>query len=159
MSHEWRDNPKLKMRFHSSEFPDDIQVVIHDGGRRLTDIAPECVWVRIAGCTDGIYNGSIINTPYQLKSVMQGSKILFVEPSSDNTFPLMVTEKYLSEKPDWIIAPCQKCGSQEILDAPSELIEILFQSSPTDEAIETFTTFCVFDGGVQSVLRKPAGTR
>ncbi len=154
MSHEWRDNPKLKMRFHSTEFPDDIQVVIHDGGRRMTEIAPECVWVRISDYEDGIFVGTILNQPYQLQSVKQGNRILFVEPPSDSTFPLMVTEKYLAEKPAWIINPCEKCGSQEILDAPSDLIKVLFPATPEDSTIDAFTTFCVFDGGVQSVKRK-----
>ncbi len=156
MSHEWRENPKLKMRFHSAEFPDDIQVVIHDGGRRMTDVAPECVWVRVSGYDDGIFVGTILNQPYQLQSVKQGSRILFVEPASESTFPLMVTEKYLAEKSQWNINACEKCGSREILDAPSDLLKVLFPASPEESTIEAFTTFCVFDGGVQSVKRKEA---
>ena len=37
---EWRDHPKLKGRFHES-YPDDLQVMAHDGGPRLTDSRPE----------------------------------------------------------------------------------------------------------------------
>lgn len=32
MNEEWRDHPKLRGRFHS-EYPDDLQVVIHEGDR------------------------------------------------------------------------------------------------------------------------------
>jgi hypothetical protein len=35
MDSRWRDDPLLKGRFHP-DFPDDLQVVVHDGGPRLT---------------------------------------------------------------------------------------------------------------------------
>src|SRR5215471_14876033 len=31
----WREHPLLKSRFHP-EFPDDLQVIVHDGGPRLS---------------------------------------------------------------------------------------------------------------------------
>ncbi len=44
MPNDWREHPKLKGRFHP-DHPDDLQVIAHDGGARITGNAPEAVWV------------------------------------------------------------------------------------------------------------------
>jgi len=49
----WRTHPKLKRRF-LPEHPDDLQVIVHDGGPRITDRRPEAVWVTVNGCDGDI---------------------------------------------------------------------------------------------------------
>ncbi len=45
---EWRNHPTLESRFHP-EHPDDLEVLVHDGGPRMTDCRPELVWVTVTG--------------------------------------------------------------------------------------------------------------
>ena len=42
----WRNLPQFAGRFHP-EFTDDLEILIHDGGPRLTDCSAELVWGRI----------------------------------------------------------------------------------------------------------------
>ncbi len=51
----WRGHPLLKGRFHP-EYPDDLQVLIYDGGPRLSKHPPEVVWVRVVGSRDHTRN-------------------------------------------------------------------------------------------------------
>ena len=46
MSFEWRNDPKLQGRFHTGH-PDQLQVLVHDGGPRITPRKPESVWVKV----------------------------------------------------------------------------------------------------------------
>jgi hypothetical protein len=151
MTQTWRNHPKLQSRFHP-EFPDDVEVLVHDGSPRLTDRSPEVVWVTVTG-RDGndIFTGRILNQPQQLTSVAQGAEIKFIAPSGE--FLLMVTEKYLLERPNWNIQPCDQCGFDELFDAPSDLMRVIF---PDIAAMEMFTSFCGVCGGVQVVLDKNA---
>ena len=75
----WREDPKLTAHFHP-DFPDDIQVVVHDGGLRTTDKHPELVWVRVMNGCAPWYSGTVLNQPTQLLTVHQGSTIYFVAP-------------------------------------------------------------------------------
>ena len=60
MKQVWRSHPKLRGRFHP-ESPDDVQVLVHDGGPRITDRLPETVWVTVTGCEDsGVFIGRIL---------------------------------------------------------------------------------------------------
>ena len=74
----WNEHPKLRGRFHP-EFPDDLQVIAHDGGPHTSDRRPELVWVRVTGCEDDIFTGVVLNHPTQLRGVVEGSQILFTE--------------------------------------------------------------------------------
>jgi hypothetical protein len=150
----WRTHPKLAGRFHP-EFPDDLQVLVHDGGPRLTDRRPELIWVRVTGADGDVFFGSVLNEPQQLKTVEQGSRIRFVVPEGGE-HPLMVTEKYLRERPDWVIQGCNRCGLTELFDAPSDLIRVIFPNLPADAQLQAFTTFCGNCGGVQLVKNKSA---
>jgi hypothetical protein len=98
--HEWRKHPALQKRFHP-EHADDLQVIVHDGGPRISDRKPELVWVT-----------------------------------------LRVTEKYLRERPDWIIHPCENCGLSELFDAPSELMKAIFPDLQDGAVMESFTAVC-----------------
>jgi len=144
----WRDDPKLRTRFHP-DFPDDLQVLVHDGGLRTTDKQPELVWVRVSGGCSPWYFGTVLNQPIDLLSVHQGSTIHFVVPQGGE-YPLMVTEQYIRERSDWTIEPCQKCGLTELFDAPSKLLEITFPDLHVAEGqpvMVTFNTYCGSCGG------------
>jgi hypothetical protein len=150
MSNLWREDPRLKGRFHP-EHPDDLQVVVHDGGRRVTKATPEMVWVTVTGLEEeGVFTGVVINQPNQLKTVGEGMKIKFVAPGGK--ILLMVTDKYLQERKDWKIVPCNKCGCKDLFDAPSDLIKVLFPNIPQGSSMQKFTTFCGVCGGVLVVV-------
>lgn len=152
MKKEWHENPKLQERFHHN-YPNDLQVVIHNGGPRLSQHRPELVWVRIQAGANDLYSGEVLNQPEQLEGISQGSTIKLIVPDGGE-YPLQVRDKYLLEKAHWIIHPCQQCGLTELFDAPSDLIRVIFPDAPTDAAIEMFTSFCGFCGGVQVIERK-----
>jgi hypothetical protein len=145
----WRTHPKLAGRFHP-EYPDDLQVLVHDGGPRLTQNRPELVWVRVIGIAGDVFRGQVLNQPHNLKSVRQGSTIQFVVPDGGQP-PILVTDKYLQERGAWIIHPCRKCGLSELFDAPSDLLRVVFPNMPAGAQMSMFTSFCPQCGGVQGV--------
>lgn len=144
----WRNDPRLLGRFHP-EYPDDVQVIVHDGGPRITDRRPEGVWVRVMGCDGEVFRGQVLNQPNQLEKVKEGDIIMFIVPKS-GLYPILVREQYLKERENWIIHPCNKCGLSELFDPPSELIKIVFPSvyGREDMLMEKFTAFCGACGGV-----------
>jgi hypothetical protein len=151
MPAHWRDHPRPKERFHK-DAPDDVRVVVHDGGPRLSRVAPEVAWVRITGGEEDIFAGTVLNQPTKLATVSAGCSIQFKVPVSGE-LPLMVTEKYLLERPDWIVHPCDRCGLTELFDAPSDLLGLVFAPGPEQPAPEVFTAFCGWCGGIQLVQR------
>ena len=148
-SQSWRDDPALRGRFHP-DFPDALQVIVHEGGPRLSQATPELMWVRVLGCEGSVYRGQLLNAPHNLSSLQEGSGILFVAPAGAK-HPLLVSPKYLSERSSWKISPCDKCGLPELFDAPSDLIARIFPDIPPGSAMEGFTSFCPLCGGVQVV--------
>lgn len=145
----WRDALGLKGRFHP-EHSDDLQVIVHDGGPRLTETTPELMWVRVLGQRGVAYEAEVLNTPHNLKTVAFGSKILFLAlPEVEH--PFRVTEKYLTEREIWDVVPCDKCGFPELFDAPSDLISKLLPTIEPGDLVAAFTTFCPFCRGVQVV--------
>jgi hypothetical protein len=153
MPHSWRTHPRLQGRFHP-DFPDDVQVLVHDGGSRLSADPPELVWVRITGAEDELFTGGVLNAPMALKSVREGDTIRFLLPPGCE-YPLFVTEKYLSERPDWIIHACQQCGMSEIFDAPSDLVRKQFPDAPPGAVVEAFTVLCPMCNGTIVLEHKP----
>ncbi|XZE19177.1 hypothetical protein SH449x_004490 [Pirellulaceae bacterium SH449] len=151
--HPWRTDPALSGMFHP-EYPDDLQVIVHEGGPRLTQALPELVWVRVTGKRAGAYEGTLLNQPLHLLSLRLEDKILFLSANVGN-YPFMVTEKYLNERRDWYIKACDKCGMRELFDAPSDLQAKIFPHVSTDAEMEMFTSFCPVCGGVQVVSSKP----
>jgi len=151
----WRSDPKLAGRLHV-DFPDDLQVVVHEGGPRFTEKRPEAAWVRITGQEGDVFTGQILNQLEQLSTLGAGSVIKFVV-SSPALYPVQVRDKYLQERGDWIIKPCSKCGFAELFDAPSDLMRKVFPNLPDDAVMQTFTAFCGLCGGVQVVQHKSAG--
>lgn len=149
---EWRKHPKLQGRFHP-EYPDDVQVIVHDGGPRVTDRRPEGVWVTVTDCTGDVFKGRVLNQPNHLKTVKQDDIILFIVPERGE-FPIQVTPKYLEERKSWTVLPCKRCGLSELFDAPSDLLRIVFPETALSSTLETFTAFCGACGGIQVVVRK-----
>ncbi len=146
---DWRTHPKLKGRF-LPEHPDDLQVIVHDGGPRITDRRPEAVWVTVNGCDGDVFTGRVLNQPTQLCKVQQGQQIRFIIPARSE-HPVLVTDKYLRERPSWTIYPCQRCGFSELFDAPSDLMRVVFPNLSEGEVMEMFTSLCPLCGGVQVV--------
>lgn len=64
---------------------------------------------------------------------------------------MLVTEKYLSEREGWNLTACEKCGFDELFDAPSDLMRAVFPNLPRDAVMEMFTALCPLCGGVQGV--------
>ncbi len=151
---EWHNHPKLKGKFHP-EYPDDVQVIVHDGGPRLTRRSPELVWVRITASAGSVLTGTVLNQPRQLTSIQKGSVIRFLVPDGGQ-HPLMVTEKYLQERPAWTVHPCQECGLTELFDAPSDLMRVVFPNMPAESIMEMFTAICGACGGVQVIQYRDA---
>lgn len=155
MSSPWNEHPKLRSRF-DPEFPDDLQVIIHDGGPHISDRQPELVWVRVTDCQDEVFSGVLLNKPFQLQSVVQGSLINFIVPAGGQ-YPLRVTHKYLQERSSWrLLAPCKKCGLTELLEPPSQLVAASFPNVTADQLSGgfTFTTRCGWCGGGMVVRLK-----
>jgi hypothetical protein len=150
MAHEWRSHPLLKTRFHP-DFPDDLQVIVHDGGPRLTNRRPEAVWVRLHAIEAAdLFVGTVINQPSQLTSVKLGQHVRCLVVASAK-YPILVTGKYLAERGDWDVVPCNKCGFGELFDAPSDLMRVIFPNNPPGAVTVSFTSFCPLCGGVQVV--------
>jgi hypothetical protein len=149
MSGPWRDLAEMRGRLHPA-YPDDIQVLIHDGGPRFTDRRPELVWVRIIAAASGVFTADVLNQPLQLTAVHQGDRIQFVVPESGE-HPVMVRAKYLAERAAWIVRPCDGCGLSELFDAPSDLIAKVFPNMRPGEMAEAFTVLCGACHGVQVV--------
>jgi hypothetical protein len=152
--HEWRKHPALQRRFHS-EHADDLQVIVHDGGPRISDRKPELVWVTLTASHGEVFTGKILNRPSQLQTVSQGDEIHFIVPKNGQQ-ALRVTGKYLRERPDWLIHPCKNCGLSELFDAPSELMKATFPDLPDDAVMESFTALCGMCGGFQLIQHKEA---
>jgi hypothetical protein len=149
MSSEWRDHPKLKRRF-LPDFPDDLQVLVHDGGPRLSGHPAEGVWVRVTAMDGEVFRGRVLNAPLNLRNTRQGSEITFLVADGAE-FPVMVTDKYLRERGAWAIHPCNQCGFSELFDAPSDLIRVVFPTTPAGSELRMFTALCPLCGGVQRV--------
>ena len=145
----WRTHPKLRDRF-LPDFPDDLQVLVHDGGPRVTQHRAEAVWVSATGIDGDVFRGRVLNQPNNLDRVQQGDEIQFVAADGAD-HPVLVTDKYLGERAAWRIHPCRTCGFSELFDAPSDLIRVVFPNQPAGATMSMFTAFCPLCGGVQGV--------
>jgi hypothetical protein len=169
MSGLWNNHPSLQGRFHE-EFPDDLQVIVHDGQPTVTNRGAELVWVQVTGCGEdvaifggtkhlSVFRGTVLNRPHQLQTVSEGSEIQFVVPTGGE-HPVQVTAQYLQERPGWrLLAPCKKCGMSELFDAPSIIVEHMFPNLTPDQLSGfTFKIRCGWCGGGQVVrlMRKPS---
>lgn len=145
----WRRHPKLEGRF-LPDHPDDLQVLVHDGGPRVSRHPAEAVWVSVVGMEGDVFRGRVLNQPHNLTSVRQCGEVRFMVAAGAE-FPVMVTDKYLRERESWGVIPCSKCGFSELFDAPSDLIRVVFPNVPAGSQMNMFTSFCPLCGGVQGV--------
>jgi hypothetical protein len=148
VANEWREHPQLQGRFHP-EYPDDLQVYVHDGGPRLSPHPAEAVWVTVTAVDGDTFRGRVLNQPHNLTSVKLGDEVRFMVAAGAR-HPVMVTDKYRRERPAWAITACNKCGFSELFDAPSDLIRVVFPNQPGGQMV-AFTAFCPLCGGVQLV--------
>lgn len=171
----WRSDPHLQGRF-APGFPDDVQVMVHDGEPRRVKRQVELCWVRLvaqepsprrlliqnkdatplspqqfdaAAQGRALYRGRLLNTPTQLHDVKAGDELLLLSGAGVG-HPVMVTPEYLQQRPLWGIQPCSTCGFSEALDPPLVLVKTRFPDLKPDEAMEHFTSFCPLGcGGMQ----------
>lgn len=154
----WRSDPALRDRLHQS-FPDDVQVLVHDGEPRRSGRNGEECWAQISLAIAGpprlpdlkesvVYVAQLLNTPSQLGTVQKGD-FLYLLCGGGLELPLHVTEQYLVERGDWSIDPCTRCGMSECFDPPSVMIRTRFPTAPPGMTMRAFSSFCGACGGVQ----------
>jgi hypothetical protein len=147
----WRNDPALKDKFTMPQYPDDVQVIVHEGGHRISPYGPELFWVRITGKAGKCYKGILMNHPDKLPTLKQHQEILFIA-ANGGPHPTLITEKYIAERADWAIQPCDRCGNHEMFDAPSDFVKATFpQLAGQEFEMEGFTAFCNICKGVQAV--------
>lgn len=169
MSTPWRSNPELAGRFHP-DYPDDLQVMIHDGEPRRTQRVPEGCWVRVEHIhstlhfansgrdatpplrsTDvrwldrTVFRGRLLNQPHHLTGTRQGDEVLFL-CSPGMPHPVQVSAAYLEERQLWAFSPCSICGADQSLDPPSTMARTRFPSVPEGSTPLAFTAFCPCGG-------------
>lgn len=153
MTTPWREDPNLKGRFDPL-YPDDLLVVVHEGGPQLSNRLPEIMWVRVLEKRRNSYLGTLLNHPHALETIDQGDYISFMM-AAGSRHPIRVTDKYLEERTGWDVKPCAQCGMSELFDPPSELIHEIFNELPANAwALGWFTSFCPVCGGFQVVSSK-----
>ncbi len=169
MTTPWRNDPDLAGKLHPQS-PDDLQVLVHDGEPRRTQRNPEGCWVKITGTAGAlrspvmpkgppgpalasavtwlertIYTGQLLNAPHQLSTVAQGATVRFVHaPGIPN--PLMITAAYESERPRWAFTPCDACGADQALDAPTTMARTRFPDAPPGAVPVAFSAICPCGG-------------
>lgn len=175
----WHRDPDLRGRFHAS-WPDDLQVLVHDGEPRRTERKPELCWVRVVAAEPGpprwitfvpdvhelserelaqkyrrsqtVYVATLLNAPEALVSIRQGDAIRFLA-GGGLEHPLLVTPQYLAERAGWKITLCSECGMSECLDPPSVMARLRFPDNPPGATVQNFTSFCALCGGMQMLSR------
>ncbi|HVK72301.1 MAG TPA: hypothetical protein VM734_03245 [Kofleriaceae bacterium] len=151
----WRTDPALRGRFHRS-FPDDLQVLIHDGEPRRTGTQTELCWLRVVAAEDAagrtVYVGQLLSKPHQLATVAQGDRLRFL-PAPGGRYPLYVTAAYLAERAGWKIEPCSGCGLTETLDPPSVMARTRFPDVAAGSEPVMFTAHCAACQGTQVVTK------
>lgn len=161
MEAPWRQDPLLVGRFHPKHL-DDLQVVVHDGGPRMSAIPPELMWVRLHevalafGPDWRTYRGVLLNQPQRLPNLNVGAELL-VLPVRGSPHPIRTSMHYLVERAEYDVIPCNKCGFSELFDPPSTLIAKIFPNIPEGSRMERFTTFCPICGGAQEVVAHAGG--
>lgn len=160
----WHTDPAMAGRFHP-DFPDDVQVLLHEGSFRFTPARPEVMWAKLIGHVAitgpqgrriGAYQVQLLSQPFELQSLHLHDQILAV---CNNSYPYLirVSESYLSERTDYEVLPCNQCGLPELFDTISRLIAYTFAAPPTPEAdLTMFTSTCPLCGGMLVVRHKDA---
>ena len=162
----WHRDPAFEGKFHP-QYPDDVQVIVHEGSFRFTETKPELMWAKILepyevtdinGGTIRAYKAQLLNQPFNLKTIKMGSEILFIAPLRYR-HPIRVTEQYLADRREYDIEPCNRCGLNELFDPISQIIEKVFPQmkealEKEHQALPMFTSLCPVCGGVLIVKHK-----
>ncbi len=146
----WNSNPELAGRT-VKDYPNDIQVIVHEGHPRITGVTPEYIWVTITEYNNGVYSGKLLNKPSNLKTHQLNQIINFVVPANPKLPALEVSPEYLKEIKNWNVHKCEKCGNDQLLESPLVFIEKKFPNQPKDAIMESFTYFCFVCGGVMVI--------
>ncbi len=147
----WRRDPALRGRFHP-RFPDDLQVLVHDGEPRRTGKRTEVCWVRVgadlgpAPAGGGrLLAGVLLNQPHARTTIHAGDALRFLS-APGGAHPLLVTDAYLAERAAWELEPCPSCGLAEALDPPSVMARTRFPDLDADALPVMFTAHCAACG-------------
>ena len=106
----WREDPNFKGKFHP-DFPDDLQVLVHEGSFRFTDTSPEVMWARIvakmevtlqSGDKYSFYKGILLNQPHQLKTLKLHQEIYLVG-AEKYPHAIRIAPDYIPDRPLWEI--------------------------------------------------------
>lgn len=104
----WRSDPRLKGRFFSEEYPDDIEVVFVNPDR-TDNLRNERMWVTVLAYDpySDLFLGALGNEPYAMHNVAEGDNVIFlVDPSVPAPFAFAEDGRY--DIPGW---PPAKPGS------------------------------------------------
>ncbi len=160
----WRHDPALLGRLHP-RFPDDVQVLVHDGEPRRTGRRTEACWVRLDGADDGAprlvtdqvaqtrsYRATLLSQPRQLTSIAANGRLrLLANPGGRH--PIMVTDEYLAQRAGWRFTPCTACGLHEGLDPPSQMAATRFPDLEAEARPLMFTARCAACSGMLELVR------
>src|SRR5213078_1242072 len=166
----WRSDPELSARFHP-QYPDHVQVVLHDGEPRRTQRKPETCWIevtalharvrfasvarapgaplateRVHWIERPVYRGTLLHATHAL-TIQNGQSLLFVVVPGI-PYPLQVDEAYLAERVQWAFRPCDRCGADQGLDLPTTMARTRFGDHPGSVPIR-FTAFCPCGGTME----------
>lgn len=160
----WRNDAQLAGKFHQG-FPDDLQVVVHDGSFRFTKTKAEVVWARIIGVhntkinENTVYKAVVLNQPHQLTSVKIQQEILLVS-YQEYPYSIYVTEEYLKTRSSYIITPCNGCHLPEVFDPIPKLMDHTFPAmkekidAGEEPLLPVFSSFCPMCGQTMVVKGK-----
>jgi hypothetical protein len=164
VSSEWEQIPYLANKLHPIN-RNQVQVCIHDGGpvpavcvvrpqknARIEEVAiassnhfkmPQLLWAEIVGRRGRIFEARLLQDPIIVRQIQKDSHFLFqIKP--DSPWPFLVTEKYLADRVNWTISPCNKCGFSELFDPPSQLIQSYLPGVKVS-AVDGFSWQCPAD--------------
>lgn len=125
LEHPWRAAPALAGRFTVPGYPDDLQVLVHDGGPKFTESPLELIWARVVSQEGCDFFAIAANQPTGVHAVRHGEMFAF-RASAGLPHPLMVSADYRRERSRASIEPCERCGADELLDPPSRLVAHAF---------------------------------
>ncbi len=163
----WRRDPLLAGKLHR-QYPDDLQVLVHDGEPKRTGRRTEACWVRLDAVEDGpprpsltatgaalgrgtrLYAGVLLSPPKQLTTYAAGARVRLI-PDPGGPHPIAVTAAYLDERAGWTVHACTGCGLSEGLEPPSLMFRSRFPEVGPDAEPVGFTAFCPVCG--------PSGSR
>jgi len=130
-----------------------LQVLVHEGGPAFTAARPELLSARLlkSDSDSTVMTGRLLKAPRALRAFSIGDTISFIRVSG-YPHPILVTDKYLRERRNNYIIPCDKCGFSELFDCPSELAAAMFPG----RSVSTFTSRCPICGGNQLVRILPS---